>query len=202
MGGALGKSLPGLPLRRANRLLPRVGSPITLLMKVISKALQKRVGDGAPGWLSQLSVHLWLMMTSAQVVISGFMSSSPSSPTSPASGSVLTAQSLEPPSDSLFPSLSAPTPLVLSLSLSKINTQWVAWVAQSVEPQTLAQVMISPLVSSSPVSCSVLTAWSLKPASDSGSLSLSLPLPCSVSLSLSLSRINKTLNILKKINTH
>ena len=53
--------------------------------------------------------------TSAQVVISQFMSSSP------ASGSVLTAQSLEPVSDSVSPSLSAPPPLMLWLSLSKMN---------------------------------------------------------------------------------
>ena len=39
---------------------------------------------------------------------------------SPASGSVLTAQSLEPASNSVSPSLSAPPLLVLSLSLSKI----------------------------------------------------------------------------------
>ena len=38
--------------------------------------------------------------------------------------------------------------------------------AQSVEQQTLAQVMISPLVSLSSTLGSVLTAWSLEPASD------------------------------------
>ena len=53
--------------------------------------------------------------TSAQVMISQFVSSSPTS------GSVLTAQSLEPASDSVSPSLSAPPPLALCLSLSKIN---------------------------------------------------------------------------------
>ena len=47
---------------------------------------------------------------SAQVMVSHFVSSSP------ASGSVLTAQSLEPASDSVSPSLSAPPLLVLSLS--------------------------------------------------------------------------------------
>ena len=52
---------------------------------------------------------------SAQVVISRCVCSSP------ASGSVLTAWSLEPASDSVSPSLSAPPPLTLSLSLSKIN---------------------------------------------------------------------------------
>ena len=57
--------------------------------------------------------------TSAQVMISWSVSSSP------ALGSVLTAQSLEPASDSVSPSLSDPPPLMLclslSLSLSKIN---------------------------------------------------------------------------------
>ena len=54
--------------------------------------------------------------TSAQVMISRSVSSSP------ASGSVLTAQSLEPASDSVSPSLSDPPPIhVLSLSVSKIK---------------------------------------------------------------------------------
>ena len=51
---------------------------------------------------------------SAPVMISRSMS------LSPVSGSVLTAQSLEPASDSVPPSLSAPPPLMLCLSLSKI----------------------------------------------------------------------------------
>ena len=37
----------------------------------------------------------------------------------PTLGSVLTAQSLEPTSDSVFPLLSAPPPLILPLSLSQ-----------------------------------------------------------------------------------
>ena len=55
--------------------------------------------------------------TSAQVMTSQSVSSSP------ASGSVLTAQSLEPASDSVSPSLSDPPLLMLSLSfsLAKIN---------------------------------------------------------------------------------
>ena len=44
---------------------------------------------------------------------------------------------------------------------------WDAWVAQLVKHPTLAQVMISQFVSSSPALGSVLTAQSLKPASDS-----------------------------------
>ena len=50
--------------------------------------------------------------TSAQVMISQFLSSSP------ASGSVLTAESLEPTSHSVSPSLSTPPQLGLGLSLS------------------------------------------------------------------------------------
>ena len=49
--------------------------------------------------------------TPAQVMISWFMG------LTPASGSVLTAQSLEPASDSVSPFHSAPLPLMLCLSL-------------------------------------------------------------------------------------
>ena len=57
-----------------------------------------------------------------------------------------------------------------------------AWVAQSVERLTLAQVMISGSVSSSPVSGSVLTAQSLEPVQILClPLSLALPRSCSVS---------------------
>ena len=62
----------------------------------------KKKKDGAPGWLSGLSV-----------MISRFVGSSP------ASGSVLTAQSLEPVSDSQSPSLSDSPPFMLCLSLSQ-----------------------------------------------------------------------------------
>ena len=51
--------------------------------------------------------------TSAQVMISGFVGSSPSS------GSVLTARSLEPASDSVSPSFSAHPPHPPPLSLSQ-----------------------------------------------------------------------------------
>ena len=55
--------------------------------------------------------------TSAQVIISWFVSLSPTS------GSALAAQSLEPALDAVSPDLSAPPllTLCLSLSLSKIN---------------------------------------------------------------------------------
>ena len=51
-----------------------------------------------------------------------------------------------------------------------------AWVAQSVECLTLAQVMISQFVNSSPALGSGLTAQSLEPASDSVFPSLSMML--------------------------
>ena len=57
--------------------------------------------------MAQLDKH----PTSAQVVISQLVS------LNPASGSVLTAHSLEPASDSVSPSLSAPPLLALCLSL-------------------------------------------------------------------------------------
>ena len=50
-----------------------------------------------------------------------------------------------------------------------------AWVAQSVKCLPLAQVTISPFMSSSPTSGSVLIAQSLEPASDSVSPSPSAP---------------------------
>ena len=59
-------------------------------------------------WVAQSVEH----PTSAQVMISQLMGSSP------ASGYVLTAQGLEPASDSVFPPLSAPSLLALCLSLS------------------------------------------------------------------------------------
>ena len=55
--------------------------------------------------------------TLAQVTKSWFMSLSPTS------GSVLTAQSLEPASDSVSPSLSVPPLLVLSLALALALTE-------------------------------------------------------------------------------
>ena len=68
----------------------------------------------------------------------------------------------------------------------RIGKEEGAWVAQSVKCPTLAQVMISWSVSSSPVSGSVLIAQSLEPASDSVSPSLSVPSPLTLCLSPSL----------------
>ena len=67
--------------------------------------------QGRGAWVAQAVKHL----TVAQVMISRSVS------LSPALGSVLTVQSLGPASDSVPPSLLASSPLVLSLSLSKMN---------------------------------------------------------------------------------
>ena len=71
----------------------------------------KEMEENRGAWLAQ-SVKC---PTSAQVMISWFVGSSPTS------GSVLTAQGLELASDSVSPSLSAPPQLVLCLSLSVKN---------------------------------------------------------------------------------
>ena len=87
---------------------------------VSAKALRQQqvwliqdTGKFGGAWVAQ-----WVkQLTLAQVTISRFTGSSP------ASGSVLTARSLEPAGNSVSPSLSAPPLLTLSLSLSltKIN---------------------------------------------------------------------------------
>ena len=63
--------------------------------------------EGLGAWAAQVVKR----QTSAQVMISRFVGSSP------ASGSLLSAQSLEPASDAVSPSLSAPPLLAVSLSL-------------------------------------------------------------------------------------
>ena len=78
--------------------------------KVHSQGIKELASEGE-AWVAQ-SVK---RPTSAQVMISWFMS------LNPVSGSVLTARSLDPASDSVSPSLSAPPPLVLCLSLSLKN---------------------------------------------------------------------------------
>ena len=74
-----------------------------------------------------------------------------------------------------------------------------AWVAQSFQRRTSAQVVISRSVSLSPTSGSVLTAQSLEPASHSVSPSLSAPPPLVLCLSLSLK--NKFKNVKKNFLT-
>ena len=68
------------------------------------------LSDGGT-WVAQSVQH----PTSAQVMTLWFMGSSPMS------GSMLTAQSLEPASDSVSPPLSAPPMLMFCLSLSLKN---------------------------------------------------------------------------------
>ena len=75
--------------------------------------------------------------------------------------------------------------IAISLNLPFFAAGGGAWVAQSVERPTAAQVMISQFVSSSPTSGSVLTARSLEPALDSVSPSLSAPTPLTLCLSCS-----------------
>ena len=69
------------------------------------------------------------------------------------------------------------------------------WVAQLVKRPTSAQVVMSQFVGSSPVLGSVLTALSLKPASDSVSPSLSAP----PSLACTLSLFQKWINVKKNL---
>ena len=71
----------------------------------------------------------------------------------------------------------------LSYYQIKIDCYRGTWVGRSVEPPTLARVMISRLLGSSPTSGSVPTAGSLEPASDSVSPSLSAPPLLMLSLS-------------------
>ena len=81
--------------------------------------------------------------TSAQVMISRSVSSSP------ASGSVLTAQSLEPVSDSVSPSLSDPPPFMLCLCLKinkrlkKIKKKKIHFHCRRLKSQTVASTLSS-----------------------------------------------------------
>ena len=70
--------------------------------------------------------------------------------------------------------------------------------AQSIKPLTLAQVMISQFVSSSPTLGSVLTAQKSEPASDSVSPSLSA-LPHLHSVCLSLKNSKKKISFLNYV---
>ena len=102
----------------------------------------------------------------------------------------LCADSMELAWDSLSPSLSASHPLTLSLNLClKINFKTFlkvfrgSWVVHWVKHLTSAQVMISRLMGSSPISVSVLTLPSLL-----GILTLSLSLCPSLTCTFSLSQ--------------
>ena len=74
-----------------------------------AKKFSDKSSTSRGAWVAQSVKRL----TSAQVMISRFVS------LSPVSGSVLTAQSPEPASDSVSPSLSAPPLLMLCLSRSQ-----------------------------------------------------------------------------------
>ena len=81
------------------------------MLRVAWAALKIFTIRGAPGWLSQLGLRL---LVSAQIMVSRFREFEPHV--------VLHADGVEPAWDSLSPLLSLPpSPLVLSLSLSKIN---------------------------------------------------------------------------------
>ena len=79
--------------------------------KVCSDLCAKENGKNRGAWVAQSVKH----PTSTQVRISRSVSSSP------ASGSVLAAQSLEPAFDSVSPSLSLPLPCSCSVCLSVKN---------------------------------------------------------------------------------
>ena len=87
----------------------------------------------------------------------------------------------------------------LAQELLKLQAQ-SAWVAQSVEHLTSAQVMISWFLGSSPTLGPVLTSQSLVPASKSVSPFPSAPHPLTLCLSLSLFLSVSKINI-KKIQT-
>ena len=82
--------------------------PKDFIIRLPGKKLQFKMFEQRGTWVAQSVKQL----TSAQVMISWFVSSSP------ALGSVLTAQTLEPALDSVSPSLSVPPLLALCLSRS------------------------------------------------------------------------------------
>ena len=102
----MGSSLTSGSLLSAQSLL-QILCPLLFLPLLRSHTLSLKNNWGA--WVAQ-SVK---RPASAQVMILRSVSSSPTS------GSGLTAQSLEPVSDSVSPSLSDPPPFMLSLSLSQ-----------------------------------------------------------------------------------
>ena len=96
---------PG-PMSNYNKQTSQSDAPdVVLTSLAVPPKFKHRVKTYEPRgtWVAQLVEQL----TSAQVMILRFVSSSPTS------GSVLTAQSLEPASDSVSPSPSAPPPLML-----------------------------------------------------------------------------------------
>ena len=87
-------------------------------MRQLNREIKERPTQKEPCWGAWVAQSVELeRLTSAQVMISRSVSSSP------ASGSVLMAQSLEPAPDSVSPSLSLPLlhSCCLFFSLSKLN---------------------------------------------------------------------------------
>ena len=115
-------------------------------------------------------------LTSAQVMVSQFVSSSRTS------GSMPTAQSLEPASDSVSSSLSLFLSCLYSVSLSLCLSVSLSLSLSHTNKYTLKKNFIEVPQFKSPVSGSVLTAQSLEPTSESVS-----PSPPVHALSLSLS---------------
>ena len=158
---------------------------------------------GAPGWLSWLSVWPQLRVRSHGPWVRA-----------PLSGSGLMAQSLEPVSDSLSPSLSALTTLVLCLSLSKTNKhfkklkkekdfhlKWILCGAPGWLSRLSVQLWLRLRYRGSWIQALRWALyWHLRAQSllQILCLPLSLPLPCSCSVSLSFSKINKHFKIFIK----
>ena len=104
--------------------MPFISSCLSALIRAFSIVLNRRGKSGPPYLVPNLRKRVfggaWVAQsvkrpTSAQIMISRFVSSSP------ASGSVVTTQNLAPALDSASPSLSDPSPLTLCISLSKLN---------------------------------------------------------------------------------
>ena len=94
-----------------------LSSPVDLVVLFVTVPHTTRLGEQACD-INRSCRGTWVAQsvkcpTSAQVMISQLVGSSPTS------GSVLTAQSLEPVSDSVSPSLSDPPLFMLCLSLSQ-----------------------------------------------------------------------------------
>ena len=121
-------------------LCPPLSLPLPCFLSLSKINIKNMKNRGA--WVGHLVKHL----TSAQVMISRFVGSSPML------GSVLTAQSLEPASDSVFPSFSALPLLMLCLSrsLKKINIKKIKTKIKNTKGpcQTHSLPRFSPVLSS------------------------------------------------------
>ena len=111
---ASGSVLTGRSLKPAlDSVSPSLSAPPPLMLCLSFSQRKKKSWYSWVAWVAQLVER----PTSAQVMISRFVS------LSPASGSVVTAQSLEPASDSVSPSICPSPAPALSLSRANINTR-------------------------------------------------------------------------------